>query len=102
VFGGDLDGYNSYAQRGNSRPSRTLRRRHGDDCRGSVAWHCTELGGLIDMSMDGSPIIDHTSIEGLYLKRRLDYGGFKRRLRRLCLAHLIGATSRIRSPRRTA
>ena len=31
----------------------------------------------MDMSMDGSPIIDKTHIEGLYLNCGWCYGGFK-------------------------
>lgn len=34
-------------------------------------------GGLVDMSMDGSPIIDRTPTEGLYLNAGWCYGGFK-------------------------
>jgi glycine/D-amino acid oxidase-like deaminating enzyme len=34
-------------------------------------------GGIMDMSMDGSPIIDKTHIEGLYLNCGWCYGGFK-------------------------
>jgi hypothetical protein len=34
-------------------------------------------GGLVDMSMDGSPIIDRTHIKGLYLNAGWCYGGFK-------------------------
>jgi len=34
-------------------------------------------GGVVDMSMDGSPIIDHTPIDGLYLNAGWCYGGFK-------------------------
>jgi sarcosine oxidase subunit beta len=34
-------------------------------------------GGVMDMSMDGSPIIDRTPIEGLYLNAGWCYGGFK-------------------------
>jgi glycine/D-amino acid oxidase-like deaminating enzyme len=33
--------------------------------------------GLLDMSMDGSPIIDKTDIAGLYLNCGWCYGGFK-------------------------
>ena len=91
VFGGDLDGYNSYARRGNlpmvehvveagvamipgiSR-IRVLR-----------AW-----GGIMDMSMDGSPIIDKTHIEGLYLNCGWCYGGFKATpASGWCFAHTI-------------
>ena len=78
VFGGDLDGYNSYAQRGNLPlveevmsemvamfPSlarvRLLR-----------SW-----GGVMDMSMDGSPIIATGPLPGMYLNCGWCYGGFK-------------------------
>jgi sarcosine oxidase subunit beta len=78
VFGGDIDSFNSYARRGGlatvehvfeiglamipglSR-SKVLR-----------AW-----GGVMDMSMDGSPIIDKTPIPNLYLNTGWCYGGFK-------------------------
>jgi heterotetrameric sarcosine oxidase beta subunit len=78
VFGGDIDGYNSYAQRGNLPVVE-------DVCEGGMAimpmigrarllrmW-----GGIMDMSMDGSPIIDQTHIEGLYFNGGWCYGGFK-------------------------
>ena len=78
VFGGDLDGYNSYAQRGNLPAVE-------DVCEGGMAlMPCIgrarilrSWGGLMDMSMDGSPIIDRTPIEGLYLNAGWCYGGFK-------------------------
>ena len=78
VFGGDLDGYNSYAQRGNLP---TIE----DVCEGGMAIMpmigrlriVRSWGGLVDMSMDGSPIIDRTPIEGLYLNAGWCYGGFK-------------------------
>ncbi|WP_421386634.1 sarcosine oxidase subunit beta family protein [Agrobacterium tumefaciens] len=78
VFGGDIDGYNSYAQRGNLPVIE-------DVAEGGMAlmpmigrarllriW-----GGIMDMSMDGSPIIDHTPVKGLYLNAGWCYGGFK-------------------------
>ena len=34
-------------------------------------------GGIMDMSMDGSPIIDKTHINGLYFNGGWCYGGFK-------------------------
>ena len=78
VFGGDIDMYNTYAQRGNLPviedviesgvaliPAlgrvRLLR-----------AW-----GGIMDMSMDGSPYIDRTHVDGLYFNGGWCYGGFK-------------------------
>ncbi|MGH1356207.1 MAG: sarcosine oxidase subunit beta family protein [Thalassovita sp.] len=78
VFGGDLDGYNSYAQRGNlpviedvAEGGMALMPMIGR-ARLLRAW-----GGLVDMSMDGSPIIDRTGIEGLYFNGAWNYGGFK-------------------------
>jgi len=77
-FGGDLDGYNSYAQRGNL-PNieevaseflalipalarvRVLR-----------SW-----GGITDMTMDGAPIITSGPLPGMYLNCGWCYGGFK-------------------------
>ncbi len=91
VMGGDLDQYNSCAQRGNlpvfesvieaavtlfpmlSR-ARLLR-----------AW-----GGLQDMSMDGHAVIDETPIKGLYLNGGWCYGGFKATpAAGECFAHLL-------------
>ena len=91
VFGGDIDGYNSYAQRGNLPVVE-------DVCEGGMAilpaigrarllrmW-----GGIMDMSMDGSPIIDKTHIDGLYFNGGWCYGGFKATpASGLCFAHLL-------------
>lgn len=91
VFGGDLDGYNSYAQRGNLPAVE-------DVCESGVALMpmlgkvrlLRAWGGLMDMSMDGSPIIDHTPIPGLYLNAGWCYGGFKATpASGWCFAHLI-------------
>jgi len=78
VFGGDIDGYNSYAQRGNlptiedvAEGGMALMPMLGR-ARLLRAW-----GGIMDMSMDGSPIIDRTHVEGLYLNAGWCYGGFK-------------------------
>jgi sarcosine oxidase subunit beta len=47
-------------------------------------------GGLMDMSMDGSPIIDKTPIGGLFLNAGWCYGGFKATpASGWCFAHLI-------------
>ena len=78
VFGGDIDGYNSYAQRGGMDMLE-------DVCEGGLALMPTigkarllrMWGGIMDMSMDGSPIIDKTHIKGLYLNAGWCYGGFK-------------------------
>ena len=78
VLGSDLDFYPSYAQRGNLAViqdaaafalemfpclSRLRLMRH---------W-----AGMVDMSMDGSPILGKSPIPGLYLNAGWCYGGFK-------------------------
>jgi len=78
VLGGDIDGFNSYAQRG------------GPHILDHVIESCLALfptlsrlrmmrswGGIIDMTMDGSPIISKLPIGGLYLNGGWCYGGFK-------------------------
>ncbi|AZO18045.1 MULTISPECIES: sarcosine oxidase subunit beta family protein [unclassified Mesorhizobium] len=78
VFGGDIDGYNSYAQRGNLPVVE-------DVAEGGMALMpmigrarlLRMWGGVVDMSMDGSPIIDRTLIDGLYFNGGWCYGGFK-------------------------
>ena len=91
VFGGDIDGYNSYAQRGNLATVE-------DVCEGGMALMpmigrarlLRSWGGVMDMSMDGSPIIDHTPVEGLYLNAGWCYGGFKATPGSgWCFAHLL-------------
>ncbi len=91
VFGGDLDGYNTYAQRGNLPTVE-------DIIEGGVAlWPglgrlrvLRHWGGLVDMTMDGSPIIDCTPIDGLYLNAGWNYGGFKATpASGWCFAHTI-------------
>lgn len=91
VFGGDLDGYNSYAQRGNMPVVE-------DVCEGGMALVprlgrvrvLRQWGGVVDMSMDGSPIIDRSPVDGLYLNAGWCYGGFKATpAAGLCFAHLI-------------
>jgi methylglutamate dehydrogenase subunit A len=91
VFGGDLDGYNSYAQRGNLPTVE-------DVCEGAMAVMpaigrvrvLRSWGGVMDMSMDGSPIIDRTPVPGLYLNAGWCYGGFKATpASGWCFAHLL-------------
>ena len=49
-----------------------------------------EWGGVVDMSMDGSPIIDRAPLEGLYINAGWCYGGFKATpAAGLSFAHLI-------------
>ncbi len=91
VFGGDIDGYNTYAQRGNLpvvedviEGGMSLMPRIGR-VRLLRSW-----GGIMDMSMDGSPIIDKTPVDKLYLNAGWCYGGFKATpAAGLCFAHLI-------------
>ncbi|MDE2334485.1 MAG: sarcosine oxidase subunit beta family protein [Rhodospirillales bacterium] len=91
VFGGDIDGYNSYAQRG----SLPIVEDVAEACVALLP--CTgrlrmlrSWGGIMDMSMDGSPIIDRTSVEGLYLNAGWCYGGFKATpASGWCFAHTI-------------
>lgn len=91
VFGGDLDGYNSYAQRGNLPVIE-------DVLEGGMAVMprigrlrlLRQWAGLCDMSMDGSPIIDIGPLPGLYLNAGWSYGGFKSTpASGWCFAHTI-------------
>ncbi len=78
VFGGDLDFYASYAARGNlpmvehvMEAGMTLMPMIGK------AKVLRSWGGIMDMTPDGSPIIDRTETEGLFLNCGWCYGGFK-------------------------
>lgn len=78
VFGGDIDKYNSYAQRGNLPVIEHV----AADIMSMMpslgrARLLRKWGGLMDMSMDGSPFIDKTHIDGLYFNGGWCYGGFK-------------------------
>ena len=95
VFGGDIDGYNSYAQRGGLDVVQ-------DVCEGAMALMpaigrarvLRMWGGVMDMSMDGSPFIDETSVENLFFNGGWCYGGFKATpASGFCTAHLL-ATGR--------
>ncbi|SRR6056297_3232371 len=78
LLGGELDGHNSYGQRG------TL------PAIEQVVANATEMfprigrlhflrqwAGVMDMTMDGSPIIGKLPVEGLYMTGGWCYGGFK-------------------------
>jgi heterotetrameric sarcosine oxidase beta subunit len=91
VFGGDIDGYNSYAQRGNLATVE-----HVAEAGVAMIPALSRVrvlrswGGVMDMSMDGSPIIDRTHIDNLYLNAGWCYGGFKATpASGFCYAHLI-------------
>ncbi len=78
VFGGSLDGYNSYAQRGNLPIVHEVATEllacfpNAGKVRLVRSW-----GGIMDMSMDGSPIITTGPLPGMYLNSGWCYGGFK-------------------------
>lgn len=91
VFGGDLDFYASYAARGNlpmvehvMEAGMTLMPMIGK------AKLLRSWGGIMDMTPDGSPIIDRTDVGGLYLDAGWNYGGFKAvPASGWCMAHLM-------------
>ena len=78
VFGGDLDFYASYASRGNL-PMMEHVMEAGMNLMPMIgkAKVLRSWGGIMDMSPDGSPIIDKTDTDGLYLNCGWCYGGFK-------------------------
>jgi sarcosine oxidase subunit beta len=91
VFGGDIDRYNSYAQRGNLPTIEDVA-----ECGIAMMPALGRLrmlrhwGGIMDMTMDGSPIIDKTPVGGLYLNAGWCYGGFKATpASGWCFAHTI-------------
>ena len=91
VFGGDLDGYNSYAQRGNLAGVEHVIEAGKAMIPGlSRVRVLRAWGGVMDMSMDGSPIIDKVHLDNLYLNAGWCYGGFKATpASGYCFAHLI-------------
>jgi len=78
VFGSDMDGYNSYAQRGGLGVAR-----HAAAAAVSLIPALAKVrllrqwGGVVDQTMDGSPFICRTPLDGLYLNGGWCYGGFK-------------------------
>ncbi|MFZ0486588.1 MAG: sarcosine oxidase subunit beta family protein, partial [Arenicellales bacterium] len=78
VFGGDLDWYKSYAQRGN------LPIVHDVTQAATSILPCLSRlrllrhwSGVVDMSMDGSFFMCKTPLDNLYLNAGWNYGGFK-------------------------
>ena len=78
VFGGAIDGYNTYGQRG-TLPMVEEVAAAAVTLLPALAQHPEprQWGGVMDMTMDGSPIISRTPIEGLILNGGWCYGGFK-------------------------
>jgi sarcosine oxidase subunit beta len=91
VFGGDLDPYASYAARGNL-PTAEHVMEAGMAMLPMIgkARVLRSWGGIGDMTMDGSPIIDRTPVDGLFFNGGWCYGGFKATpASGWCFAHLI-------------
>lgn len=78
LLGGNIDGYNTYSSRGDLPPLE------------EVVSACLSLfpsfgrlrllrswGGVVDMSMDGAPILSSTPVEGFFVNAGWCYGGFK-------------------------
>lgn len=78
VFGGDLDWYKSYAQRGNLPIVQDVAEAAMSvmPCLGRVKL-LRHWAGVVDMSMDGSHFICRTPLDNLYLNAGWNYGGFK-------------------------
>ena len=78
VYGGAIDGYNSYGQRG-TLPMAEEVAAAALTVMPSLARLkvVRQWGGVMDMSMDGSPIISRTPLDGLILNGGWCYGGFK-------------------------
>ena len=91
VFGGDIDMYASYAARGNL-PMVEHVMEAGLTLMPMLARAkvLRSWGGIVDMTPDGSPIIDKTPIEGLFIDAGWNYGGFKATpASGWCFAHLM-------------
>lgn len=91
VFGGDLDYYASYAQRGNLPTKEHVM--EAAMCLMPMIGKARVLrswGGIMDMSPDGSFIMDKTHIDGLFVNTGWCYGGFKAvPASGWCMAHLM-------------
>jgi sarcosine oxidase subunit beta len=78
VIGGRLDGYNSFSQRGDlSVLEENLSNAVTLFPAISRLRIMRQWAGAVDMSMDGSPILGRTPVDGLYLDSGWCYGGFK-------------------------
>jgi methylglutamate dehydrogenase subunit A len=78
VFGGHIDGFNTYTQRGQFPRIQTVA-----ECAVSLLPFMSKLrllrhwGGIMDMTPDGSPFICKTSVKNLYFNGGWCYQGFK-------------------------
>jgi methylglutamate dehydrogenase subunit A len=91
VFGGDIDGFNTYSQRGNLPIVEEVMAELVAMFPGTARVRMLRSwGGIMDMSMDGSPIITKGPLPGLYLNAGWCYGGFKATpASGWCFAHTI-------------
>ncbi|MCO4055048.1 MAG: sarcosine oxidase subunit beta family protein [Bosea sp.] len=90
VFGGATDGWNSYAQRG-SLPMLEDVHAAGVTLMPALSRLrvLRQWSGVMDMSMDGNPIISTTPVENITISTGWCYGGFKAiPAGGQCLAHL--------------
>ncbi len=95
VFGGGIDGYNSYGQRGSLYVAEEVAAAGVTIMPGLARLRVLrQWGGVMDMTMDGSPIISKTPLDGLILNGGWCYGGFKAiPAGGMCTAHLIAQGS---------
>ena len=78
VFGGAIDGYNTYGQRGTLPMAEEVAAAAMTLLPGLARLRILrQWGGVMDMTMDGSPIISQTPLDGLILNGGWCYGGFK-------------------------
>ncbi len=78
VYGGGIDGYNTYGQRGTLPMAEEVAAAAVTLMPGLARLKVLrQWGGVMDMSMDGSPIISKTAVQGLILNGGWCYGGFK-------------------------
>jgi sarcosine oxidase subunit beta len=91
VFGGHIDGFNSYTQRGQLPKAQSVA-----ECAVALIPSVSRLrllrhwAGIQDMTPDGSPFICRTPLQGLYLNGGWCYQGFKATpASGWCFAHTI-------------
>ena len=77
VMGSDLENYNSYGQRGDLPVAEETMA----DCKALIPLSSRlrvvrQWAGVVDMTMDGSPILCKSPVDGLYIDGGWNYGGF--------------------------
>jgi sarcosine oxidase subunit beta len=91
VFGGATDGWNSYAQKG-ALPMVEDVHAAGVTLMPALSRLrvLRQWGGVMDMSMDGNPIISRTPVDNVFISTGWCYGGFKAiPAGGICMAHLV-------------